>query len=529
MTKALFRKQMMEVFSWVYKNKKTGKLRSVSGIVGYILLYLFLFSVLGFVFFTAAMMLCMPLVSIGMGWLYWCLMGLIALFLGVFGSVFNTYASLYQAKDNDLLLAMPVPPSQILLARLSGVYAIGLMYELIVMIPTQIVWFLNMPVSVAGTVSVILIPLILSVLILVLSAILGWVVALIAGHLKHKNILVVFVSLVFIAAYSYVYSQAYAMLQMILLNAEAVGGTLKNILYPLYQMGKAAEGNWLSLLIFTAIIGGLFALAYAVLSRSFLKLATANRGAAKKEYKEEKSKARSIGGTLLQKELRRFLGSANYMLNCGLGILLMPIAAAVLVWKADAVQTFLTITSLQEYAPLIAAGAVCLLATMNDMAAPSVSLEGKNLWILQALPVSARQVLTAKLKLQLLLTLIPAVPLVVVAEWLIKPSPIYAILIPVLVALFILLMAVLGLVINLKMPNLNWTSEIVPIKQSMSVTLVLFGGWVIAAVLVGVFFLTRSVLSLPVYFAVVCGLLLMISCVLLRWLMTKGAKIFSTL
>ena len=55
MTKALFRKQMMEVFSWVYKNKKTGKLRSVSGIVGYILLYLFLFGILGFVFFFAAL------------------------------------------------------------------------------------------------------------------------------------------------------------------------------------------------------------------------------------------------------------------------------------------------------------------------------------------------------------------------------------------------------------------------------------------------------------------------------------------
>ena len=64
MTKALFRKQMMEVFSWVYKNKKTGKLRSASGIAGYILLYLFLFATLGFVFFNAAMMLCMPLVSI---------------------------------------------------------------------------------------------------------------------------------------------------------------------------------------------------------------------------------------------------------------------------------------------------------------------------------------------------------------------------------------------------------------------------------------------------------------------------------
>ena len=56
--------------------------------------------------------------------------------------------------------------------------------------------------------------------------------------------------------------------------------------------------------------------------------------------------------------------------------------------------------------------ALCMLASMNDMAAPSVSLEGKSLWLLQSLPVTPWQVLRAKLRLQLLLTAIPvlAVP-----------------------------------------------------------------------------------------------------------------------
>ena len=42
------------------------------------------------------------------------------------------------------------------------------------------------------------------------------------------------------------------------------------------------------------------------------------------------------------------------------------------------------------------------------MAAPSVSLEGKNLWLLQSLPVKPWQALRAKLTVQLLLTGIPA-------------------------------------------------------------------------------------------------------------------------
>ena len=38
MTKALFRKQMMEVFSWLYKDKKSGKNRSKGGTIGFAVL-----------------------------------------------------------------------------------------------------------------------------------------------------------------------------------------------------------------------------------------------------------------------------------------------------------------------------------------------------------------------------------------------------------------------------------------------------------------------------------------------------------
>lgn len=55
--------------------------------------------------------------------MYFAMMGLLASFFGVFGSVFNTYAGLYLAKDNDLLLSMPIPIRTILCARLLGLMA----------------------------------------------------------------------------------------------------------------------------------------------------------------------------------------------------------------------------------------------------------------------------------------------------------------------------------------------------------------------------------------------------------------------
>ena len=57
MTRALFKKQMMEVFAWIYRDKKSGKNRSWKGIALYVGLYLVIFGFLGVMFFMVADML----------------------------------------------------------------------------------------------------------------------------------------------------------------------------------------------------------------------------------------------------------------------------------------------------------------------------------------------------------------------------------------------------------------------------------------------------------------------------------------
>lgn len=528
MTRALLKKQLLEVFSWLYQDKKSGKRRNKVGFLGYGLMYLLLFGMLGIIFFVMAKALCEPLAAVNMGWLYWCLMGLVGIFLGVFGSVFNTYASLYQAGDNDLLLSMPIPAGKILLVRLLGVYVMGLLYELMVMVPAVVVWFLKVRQTVWTVFTALFTPVLLSMLILVLSAVLGWVVALVSSRLKNKNLITVAISVLFIVAYYYCYSKAYTMLQMILVNPETFGGRIKLYLYPLYRMGLGAEGDILSLVLFTLLVGALTAICYRVLGRSFLKLATVNPGSRQRAYKEKSVKLRAPWRALLGKELSRFFGSANYMLNCGLGTLFMPVAAILLLWKQGMVREMFALLP-EGLAPLLGAAAICTMAAMNDMAAPAVSLEGKNLWILQSLPVSAQDILTAKLHLHLVLTLIPAIPLMIAVEWVVKPGLIYGVLIPLASALFVLLMGEIGLAVNLKLPSLNWTSEIVPIKQSASVSIALFGGWVLVLALGGLYYLVGGFIGGTGFLMLVCGLLVCASAGLLRWLLTRGSRILGTL
>ena len=138
MLKTLIKKQYQECFRSYFVNPKTGKRRTKGGIIGMFVFFTAVMLFLAGMFFGLAFLLGDGLIGAGMQWLYFVLMGILSVLMGAFGSVFNTYAALYLSKDNEMLLAMPIPPSQILLTRMSLVYGMSLMYSGIVWIPALI-------------------------------------------------------------------------------------------------------------------------------------------------------------------------------------------------------------------------------------------------------------------------------------------------------------------------------------------------------------------------------------------------------
>ena len=197
---ALVKKQLAEIWS---KNRKTknGKKPRSSGVT--IALFSVLFFFLAVMFFFMSMGLFFALGEVGLESLYFCLVSVLAVALGVFGSVFNTYSSLYLARDNESLLAMPIPPIYIIASRLVSVYAMGLLYEALVIVPAVAVWLIfGSPSALSVVFSILLIPL-LGFLILALTCVLGFVVAVISSHLKNKSIITVIISLVLLGGYYY--------------------------------------------------------------------------------------------------------------------------------------------------------------------------------------------------------------------------------------------------------------------------------------------------------------------------------------
>ena len=522
---------MTEVFRSYFYNAKKKQMRSKGNMILMFALFVFLIvGVLGGTFTFVALGICGGLTAAGAGWLYFSIMSGIAIALGAFGSIFNTYSILYLPKDNDLLLSMPIPVRTIIISRLLNVYLLGAMYSGVVMIPSLVIYWMTAGATVANVICGIILFIIVTLLVLMLSCLLGWVVAKISLKLKNKSFITVIISLAFIGGYYYLYFKAQDLIRDLVTNASEYGTNIKASAYILYLFGRIGEGDIIATAIFTAVTALLLALTIFILSHGFLKIATSSGDTKKVLYREKAVKQKTAFGALLRKEFARFTSSPNYMLNCGLGILMLPAIGIFLLIKSDILAVIgEAIQGVPNCDAFIVCAMLMLMSTMNSMATPSVSLEGRSVWIPQSLPVEAKTVLRAKTTVQLILTEIPMLFAAVCCAIAVQVSITVKLLVCIVPMVFALFMAMFDTFTGVKSPIMEWTTEIVPIKQSGAIAIALFGGWGFVVLFAVPYFLIGSAVGLPLYMAIWAVIYLVLSVLLYRWLNTKGATAFSKL
>lgn len=534
MLKTLIKKQLLEIWQTYFIDKKTGKARSKTGTVLFFVLLVVLFLGLGFAFYAMAGGIGGAILGAGINWLYFALMGLLSMALGVFGSVFNTYASVYLPKDNEQLLCLPIPERKLLFARLTGVYSTSLMYSAWVWIPVMIAYWVMVPVNARNIIFPVLMTFVIALFVTVLSCILGWVVALIASKAKGKSFITLFLSLAVFALYYFVYFKIVGALGEIVNHIAELGNTVKSWLHYSYLLGKASDGDVLSMLLVIGITLVLAVLCFLVLSKTFTKLSVVSVSSGKKAKVIADYTKKPIKTALLNREYKHFTSVSTWMLNGGFGLLLLPIGAVVLLIKSGTIREFFPeiaaeIPELYALLPVLFTAAVCLILSVNAILPVSVSMEGKTLWQLQSLPLDPWEILHAKENMSVQLNVYPAIFFVLVCGTVLRFNWWETALICIAVWFYIWAFSDFGLFLNLKNPNFNWTNVASVTKQSMPVVISMFGGWAFCIVLgFGGFFLAKVV---PVW-TVLCAynlLFLVLWLVLHRWLKKKGTEIFASL
>ncbi len=526
MFKTLLKKQLLELNASFFQNSKTGTKRSAASSVTIIVAFSLICVYMGVVFFMMANDMCKSLFEVNLGWLYFAIMFGIGLMLGVFGSVFNTYNSVYGAKDNNLLFSLPIPAKYILSVRIVGVYLMGLLYTSLVTVPTLIAYFISGHATAAGVITSIISALLLSLIVMVISLLLGWLIAKITAKVKNKTFLTVLTSLVFIGLYLFVVSKANGFITAITTNSASVAGKVKVWGFPIYAIGQSCVGNLIYALGFLATTVLLCIFVFFLLWRSFFKLSL--RSLSQITSRKTKLVQKNLSFTLFAKEFKKLFSSANYLLNAASGSILTLLGMIVIITQKDNLSLLSELLG-GDICALMVLAATVMLSSTNTISASSISLEWKSLWIVKSMPISPKKILHAKLNLHIAITLPFMLLTTIVASIILKLSVLQSVFVCLAGCLAVVAFALFGLLLNLNHANFNWVNETAVVKQSLPVFLSMFGGWVFVGILAGLYFAFASIISAGVYFYIVCGLILALTVIEFVLLETKGVKKFENL
>lgn len=516
------------------RKRKPSKVRGAGAKLLIGLLGVYVLGIFGFLFFMLSDSMCKPFVDAGLGWVYFAFLGLMGLTLNVIGSSMSTYSTLYQAKDNEFLLSLPIKPKLILFTRILTCYGISLLMTMLVMVPAFIVYGLNYEVTAGLIAGWVVITIVLAVMGLILSLFIGWIIALITARIGNskKGIASLIFVVVFLGAYFYFYSSAVEVIQKILLYGEEIGEFIKSFIYPIYLMGDASLGNFTSLLLFTAIVLAIFVLIYIILSATFIKLVTMKKGGKRTKYKEKELNASSVGGSLLKRELTRFKMSSAYLVNCGLGVVFyVLIFVASFIFKDMLTENLLpafNMTLGEGVLYGIVAIMITYLAMMSPISSCSISLEAKTLWILQSMPVDMWDVIKAKINLHLILMIPSSLLATGGLIFIFGFSPIESVLMIAFVVAFNVFYAVWGICRNIRKPSFNWVSETQAVKQGTSTLVCMLGSmgilmiFIIGALVLAEFISTTTAIMIAMIAAI--AFFALMTYIRVKWLKRTGRE-----
>ncbi len=453
--------------------------------VGFAALYLFVIGIFVALCSLYAVIL-VPLADLGLSWLYFALFLLVAFSLVFFMSIFETKSELFESKDNDLLLSMPIRPRDIVNMRISVVLIYNYVETAVVMVPTVIVYAMytgDIMGIIGGVISSLAIPLLATSL----AAGVGALVAAISRKMKNKTLSTVILSLIFVISYIMLYSAMTEGMDNFIEDLGANAGALASTMSPVKFLGDAALLAPLEIIVLLAVCVGVSSLCYFIISKNYVKIVTDRKSQSKKAYKKTVSKKNTALISLTKKELGRFFSSATYILNGAMGLIFMVLIAVLALFGTGEINMLINsffedpmINSVMSslLAPIFI-GAIIFFASLCTISSSALSLEGKNLWIIKSMPVKSYEVLLAKTLPHTIICAIPTLLTSIALGIVGKAGPfemVFYILTPQVANIF---NAFFGMFINTAFPKFDYENEAQPIKQSLATFVTMMGQMVI--------------------------------------------------
>lgn len=410
---------------------------------------------------------------------------------GIITTVFKTDGFLFCFKDYDMLMSLPIKTRTIIASRLLLLYMTNFAFTLLFMLPAGIIYAIYSTVSWYYWPVFIITLFIIPLLPLILAVIAGVCISWISSKFRSSNIISITLEMLFLCA---VLILAFGSTSMKAADLVSIGKTLQNMLYKIYPPARlyldgVFSQNVVSLLLFTGISIVFFAAFLFVMERHFKSLNSALMGkTVKKKATEINVKESSALKALYKKEMKLFFSSPLYLFNNSAGIVLLLLFACYvgLFGMGQQLEQILNIPGFLDIAVSYTSVIFAFCIVISNTSCCSVSLEGRNLWILQSLPLKISDIFLSKILFNLTLTLPASLVAAVIVAKKLQMSVMSFTLLITGIFLYCVFSAAAGLLINLLLPNFTWTSTVSVIKQSASALVSIFSGMSAAFVPIGI-------------------------------------------
>jgi len=470
----------------------------------------------------------------GYAWILLAL-GMLVIDAIIFGLGLYTFNSLlFESNDTDQLFAYPISKFIVVAGKVMGLVVENWMLSFVVWLPMVAVYsyYANPHPGplfyLFALVTLVIVP---GIPMAVLGLI-SYVVGVASSGQRMRKVLQIVLTVAAVAGIGFGIRGAIShSIQTAKLNGDAFA--LLTHMYPPigYAATALAKGSWAAMgmavlwnVVPFVVLCGLIATSYAWIRSRITTTARVTSG----HVTFERS---STASALYKKELGRLLGSSMYLLQSVVGAVMVIVFAFLFSIRtgknAQGMQELLAQLGI-SITPIMLIFFLFMLSIANTTA-PSISLEGKNLWIVQSLPVNAAQVLRAKLLVQLSIITPLAIIGSVISIFTVHIGLVGFVQVVVPCVMFTLVSACIGLIANLHYHRFDFYNDMQVAKNSASV-LMTYGIMVavLAVATVGYWAWSHFIghVNFWIYWGVWVVALAVTTVVLYRYLMTRGVVLF---
>lgn len=447
--------------------------------------------------------------------------------------IYKSQGILFESKDNELLLSLPIKKSTILFSRIFKLLLFEYLYNLLFLLPAFVVYIYYEHPGINFYFISIIMTILIPIIPTILGCFFGYLVKLISSKFKSKKLIQTILTCAIFVGIFLLSQNMQEYLQKIVSKAKSINELLSRIYYPIGAYSNLISKFDLIIFIKLILINIIPLILFILVGQKYyFKIILKSRSTSKKNKGKVQIKSNKPLLSLTKKEVKRYFSSPVYMFNTGFGVILLFIFTLILCFKGKSSLVDL----LSNYGlnntisvEMMFYGIVFFSLVLTSITSSSISLEGKTINITKSLPIDYKLIFKSKI----LNCFIIELPLVFVSILVFiirfRINLLYIICLIIISIVTIFINAVIGLLMNLKYPKLNFTNDTEVVKQSMSSMISVFISFAIFLLSVlGIWYLSNK-LNINLIIIIHLLVLSIISFILYIVLIKKGPEEYQKL